>query len=52
MDVSSDDAVYKLAIFLSILNLLGVVLLTPFISQMCKALNRFRAKPQRRCNRN
>lgn len=41
MDVSSDDAVYKLAIFLSILNLLGVVLLTPFISQMCKALNRF-----------
>lgn len=38
--IADDDYVYKLAIFMSLFNLLGVLLLTPFIAQMCRFLNR------------
>ncbi len=39
--VSLDDYVYRLAIFMTIFNVIATVILTPFISQMCSFLNRF-----------
>lgn len=39
--ISVDDHVYKLAIFMSLFNIFGVIVLTPFIEQMCRVLNRW-----------
>lgn len=41
MNIAPDDSVYKLAIFTSLFNFTGVILLLPFIKQMCYCLNRF-----------
>ena len=38
--VELSDNVYQLAIFMSIFNLVGIMLLTPFIKQTCVLLNR------------
>ncbi|MBO5658284.1 MAG: Na/Pi cotransporter family protein [Duodenibacillus sp.] len=41
MGLAADDYVFKLAIFTSLFNIVGVILLYPFIPQMVRALNRF-----------
>lgn len=40
MGIAADDWVFKLAIFTSLFNIAGVLLLSPFINQMCDVLNR------------
>ena len=39
--ISLDDYVFRLAIFMTIFNVVATVILTPFISQMCTFLNRY-----------
>lgn len=40
LDIAPEDYVYKLAIFMTLFNLFGVVVLTPFIRQISAVLNR------------
>ena len=41
LGIAPDDSVYKLAIFTTLFNVTGVVLLLPLIKQLCYCLNRF-----------